>query len=873
MTACVNKKHTRRVALAISASLVGALSLGAAAPAVAFAEDGVSTQSVSEAQAWSNGKLTYAHDNQGLIITGDLNSIEFEVNGPAKYVVPIKVTPEKGKETVVTSDLVTYWFDANSNGVIDSGDTRIAKGDDTAALASHTWAVGSYLMVIEAPAGSEYDDGGTDKLVAGFKVVNKSLDGAKIYDAASGDVSDDEFVYTKNGQSFGFLLDGVTYGETNSIFDVRWYDRNTGNELPSEPVDAGEYTALLVGKTGTDYARSEEQVNFDISKRDLTTAAVSITDLEWKDSQQEIPEWARVDDATYSILTSSPSHQKGSLKATVVGIADGSSVVRNKTTYTVELTPSEFGEKNFTGKATVEFSIVGTLVPTSSIEYFFQGYKTLDNASAVVYTDDQTTHIEGSLIRCTNPNAKLSVVVTDAAGQEVDFDAINSVPGDYTISARVDAKLNSYNYGSDTAVMKVKTRKGEVKADAKLWFTYDGTVVDHVEPVVYDGGDFLKRIGTVVEYGDATLVAGEDYTVTVTDAYGKVVDSIVDAGRYTITVSSSVYDITGAKGSCQLVIDVKPIMLNDVRLGSDDVKTFEGKDAFIPYDGSEHGYYFYYEVKDAKGNVAQVRIPDGVLNLDHFEFINTDGEKSDADAISELGTYFAHVTQAEGVVNYVLADTRTDNFLTVKSSSVFTDVPSTHWGAEGIFDAYRLGYMSGYKGTTFFGPSDTLSRAQAAVVLYNMGTNRSVDETNDAWNTWHEHGLAFPDAEQWYAAELGWASTLDIVSGYPDGNYGGSDDVTREQFAIMLRNYAAAKGEDVSVDDVDAALEGVKDADTISDWAREAVAWAVENGVMGAEGYVYADQSIERAQAALMVTRYQPEQLTGSDLLTNGVRR
>ena len=230
---------------------------------------------------------------------------------------------------------------------------------------------------------------------------------------------------------------------------------------------------------------------------------------------------------------------------------------------------------------------------------------------------------------------------------------------------------------------------------------------------------------------------------------------------------------------------------------------------------------------------------------------------------------------AAGSKGFIQVQSQYDKYdvFKVSDQKVFADVENTFWGAQGIFDAVDLGYMSGYKGTTFFGPADHLSRAQAAVVLYNMGTNRSVDETNDAWNTWHEHGLAFPDAEQWYALELGWATQVGVVEGYPDGNYGGADEITREQFAIMLRNYAAAKGEDVSVDDVDAALADVKDADTISDWAREAVAWAVENGVMGAEGYVYADQPIERAQAALMVTRYQPEQLTGSDLLTNGVRR
>ena len=66
MTACVNKKHTRRVALAISASLVGALSLGAAAPAVAFAtNDGIQTMDIQDNSAFAKAELVAAEDGKG----------------------------------------------------------------------------------------------------------------------------------------------------------------------------------------------------------------------------------------------------------------------------------------------------------------------------------------------------------------------------------------------------------------------------------------------------------------------------------------------------------------------------------------------------------------------------------------------------------------------------------------------------------------------------------------------------------------------------------------------------------------------------------------------------------------------------------------
>ncbi|MDN0070026.1 S-layer homology domain-containing protein [Collinsella ihumii] len=53
----------------------------------------------------------------------------------------------------------------------------------------------------------------------------------------------------------------------------------------------------------------------------------------------------------------------------------------------------------------------------------------------------------------------------------------------------------------------------------------------------------------------------------------------------------------------------------------------------------------------------------------------------------------------------------------------------------------------------------------------------------------------------------------------------------------------------------------MSDADTVSDWAEENVAWAVENGVLGNGGYVAGHSNITRAEVAAMAVNYQPEAL------------
>ena len=837
MTACVNKK-SKRVAAVVTASLVGALSIGA--PAVALAEGAnIETLSVSAKDAFSKGELTYAYDQNGLILA-NLDNLEFEVGSDSRYPVPATVLPANADNKV---------------NVLNTSDAKVEyfKKGESKALALDYFTggantIGSYVMKITMTSGN-YAGG---VLSVPFKVVAKSLNTAKIYDASGVDVSDDTFTYTKAGQSYGFLVGGKVVNAAKS-FDVKWYYTGTGKEVAGDdlingvPGAAGNYTAVLEGKG--DYKGSEKQIDFSVDKLDLSTAAVSVSDVQYSDNGSDVPATALVNSLAY----------KDQLDITMVSSENGSSIIRDKTTYTVKVAPSVTGAKNFTGSQEVNFSVVGKLISADQIKY--AGTK-LSQVAHPVFISDHKTHVDIDDITCDCSDAKLTIVVTNAAGEEVPFETVNTTPGNYTVSVRVDAKNNSYKYGSDTTSMKVITRKGSVNADANLTFKYDGDIVDNIIDPTYNGENVLDSLEAVATLSDGTkLVEGEDYDVTVYDCNLTKVDKVVDAGNYLVLVSSDVYEFSG---DCALWISVAPVTLDEVSLASNDVKTF-GDKSFIPYTGNDAEFHFTHMV-DGK----EVAIPDGVISLDHFTLVDPDGNKSDVEAINALGEYKAYFTLADDVVNYRLTNFVSDNTLTVGKGSIFSDVSASDWFADAVYQAKKQGYINGLGGTTLFAPNKSITRADVAVVLFNMAGGWRTDISSGLQSQWVSYSTKFSDVDggAYYAKAIGWASKLGVVNGYPDGSFKPEKNVTREEFAAMLSNYARALN-DFEAPDADESLAGFPDSASVSDWAEEAVAWAVEADVIHgyADGTLRPSGNITRAEAAAMAVNYQAEKLDGSDLL------
>ena len=109
-------------------------------------------------------------------------------------------------------------------------------------------------------------------------------------------------------------------------------------------------------------------------------------------------------------------------------------------------------------------------------------------------------------------------------------------------------------------------------------------------------------------------------------------------------------------------------------------------------------------------------------------------------------------------------------------------------------------------------------------------------------------GVDTSSGKVWYEAGQKWA----MENGISDGtNMAGR--ITREQLATILYRYAKLKGYDVSAS---AVLSGYSDASQVSDWAQEAMQWAVGSGLIQGSGNALAPQAnASRAEVATIFFR------------------
>jgi len=117
-------------------------------------------------------------------------------------------------------------------------------------------------------------------------------------------------------------------------------------------------------------------------------------------------------------------------------------------------------------------------------------------------------------------------------------------------------------------------------------------------------------------------------------------------------------------------------------------------------------------------------------------------------------------------------------------------------------------------------------------------------------------GNPFDDvfADAYYADAVRWTYAEKIVNGYGGGKFGPNDAITREQLAVILMNYAKLKGYDVSAV---TSLAKYSDADTVSDWALEAITWAnAERLINGDSIKLMPRDNAQRAQTAAILQRF-----------------
>ena len=149
-----------------------------------------------------------------------------------------------------------------------------------------------------------------------------------------------------------------------------------------------------------------------------------------------------------------------------------------------------------------------------------------------------------------------------------------------------------------------------------------------------------------------------------------------------------------------------------------------------------------------------------------------------------------------------------------------------------------------YKGVSEneFSPNTNMTRGMFAVVLHNYENNPEFEKD----------GL-FNDVSQklWYGEAVNWLHDKGVISGYENGEFRADENITREQLITLFYRYAG--NPQYSNKNIE-----FNDATDISEYAKDAILWAVEKGIInGKEGNVLDPLgTATRAECAAIVQRF-----------------
>ena len=174
------------------------------------------------------------------------------------------------------------------------------------------------------------------------------------------------------------------------------------------------------------------------------------------------------------------------------------------------------------------------------------------------------------------------------------------------------------------------------------------------------------------------------------------------------------------------------------------------------------------------------------------------------------------------------------------------DLPQPTWYHDGVAYCISKKIMQPYE-DGYFHLDGKITRGMAAQILYNMEGKPAAEG---------ENSFADVAEDAWYRDAVTWAVDAGVMTGYSETEFGPDDYLTREQLAAVLYRHAVWSELDVSVGE-DTNLLSYQDVDQVSQWAMEAMQWAVGTGILtGSNGCLMPDGHATRAQCAVILMRY-----------------
>lgn len=176
-------------------------------------------------------------------------------------------------------------------------------------------------------------------------------------------------------------------------------------------------------------------------------------------------------------------------------------------------------------------------------------------------------------------------------------------------------------------------------------------------------------------------------------------------------------------------------------------------------------------------------------------------------------------------------------------AKTFRDVHGAgHWSAKAVDFVVARGLFNGTS-ENLFSPDIAMSRGMLAMVLYRLEGEPAASAASNR----------FADVAKgsYYDKAISWAVENGILSGYGDGRMGADNPITREQLATMLWRYSKSPAANES-------LAKFSDAAQVSDYATNAMNWAVQNGIVNGRGngILAPNGQATRAEAAQMLMNF-----------------
>lgn len=172
-----------------------------------------------------------------------------------------------------------------------------------------------------------------------------------------------------------------------------------------------------------------------------------------------------------------------------------------------------------------------------------------------------------------------------------------------------------------------------------------------------------------------------------------------------------------------------------------------------------------------------------------------------------------------------------------------TDIKD-HWANASIQFVLNKGLFFGTSKTTF-SPNDSMTRGMLVTVIHRLA-----GETKG-------ESQSFQDVSKnsYYSDAIAWAKSNGIVNGVTETNFAPNQSITREQFAVILYNYAKELGLKTVIDKDTLAFT---DADQVASWASEAMKWSVNNQLFQGTNNNLLNPSglLTRAEAATIIERF-----------------